>query len=1240
MHSVKIVCLLLLLLYNESTGQQIPNTPPPIISPSPNAAAFQRYGAIPVNYYNGLTQISVPLFDVKSKDISFPIDLSYHASGIKVDDEASKVGLGWTLNASGVISRSIVGGDDFIDGEIGQLMYHSSTPELVQGSIAQTNPNIQGCNVTLFDQTRNYLQYDAEPDQYYYNLPGGKSGKFTLKRNRDVMLAKAEKIDIKVLGIQGEQWTIKTDDGFLYEFFTAESYHGNELIGQHGQHRTAWYLTRIVSPKGNVVTFNYIPKSNYVKSGGKYREILSVATYGSSLDDNDNPIHNSECDAPSPIREPVHGRQYDNVQLDKITFEGGFIQFLYNGREDVLHDEKLYRMEMYKLRGTSQELLKAIDFEYEYFEGMRGSEIASAVFGVTKRLKLKRVYHKGKDNTGVFDYKFDYYNETDDPQFLPSKVSFAKDHWGYYNGRNTNSSLIPSYTNWQTNHVGMTAIGLMGDERDPSKHGHAKLFTLHKLWYPTGGYTEFLYSPHTFDPARSTLNDGSFFAQAVEVDVVDSRYQDHQITLDGDTPGTTPADFTAAQNSVGILDLTNAVATSGGNVVVDMTTFFLFNNEQTTCNFPGHSLTFSIVAQNGTVVYSANIFSLMADVNPAYCVSDASPYTSPYKGIERKQTFGVPPGKYFFQVTIPPNENLFSIIRPTFKYPVRVSSDGSGESTAQIGGGIRIQAIHNYERPNLDLANPSTVPEVIRFVYDYTGDHNNNGISGTHSFGVRSARPEYSYFEYIDKTIYQGTLNVAWDIRCETLKRNGDGIMGLAAHGSPVSYDQVTVLYGASGENGQTVYTYYNAPPRIFGYTDPAYLNALTTVPRRPPAYPALLDPLNGALQMQRDRKYVSAGEFQDVRLIENDYVNVHDFNSRIVWGVEKRLVSSGDEVDCKYMTLVYPVHQFSWINLKQTKETLHDQVSSLKQVKIQNFKYGASHYQVTEVEDVQPGKTIIKTFKYPADYSDAVATPELKQMRGDLHMHSTVVESKTVQRVGAAETVLAHDIQLFKANSGTILPSSSASLVTDKPQSVTGFPQYVPLNGLDTLKYKTNFILEYNPNNDVKSSRKPRNIISSYQWGYEGAYVTAEIFNCLPKDAFYTSFEEIGEGNSADAKTGSRSQTGGYAKALTNLTPGKYTLTYWQKNSDWQLISTQVTVGPDLSYSINLSGHVDEVRFAPAYAWMKTYTYRPLVGLHEAIDENNRVTCFEYDPFNRLEIIRDNQKNIVKQLKYYYRQK
>ena len=79
---------------------------------TPEASAFKKYGEECINEYTGTVDISVPLYSVKCKDLKIPLVLRYDASGIKVEQEASWVGLGWNLMVGGCINYVCAGGHD------------------------------------------------------------------------------------------------------------------------------------------------------------------------------------------------------------------------------------------------------------------------------------------------------------------------------------------------------------------------------------------------------------------------------------------------------------------------------------------------------------------------------------------------------------------------------------------------------------------------------------------------------------------------------------------------------------------------------------------------------------------------------------------------------------------------------------------------------------------------------------------------------------------------------------------------------------------------------------------------------------------------------------------------------------------------------------------------------------------------------------------------------------------------
>jgi hypothetical protein len=67
---------------------------------------------MPVNEASGTPSIALPLYEIHSGEISVALSASYHASGVRVTDVASWLGLGWSLNAGGTITRVVRGNPD------------------------------------------------------------------------------------------------------------------------------------------------------------------------------------------------------------------------------------------------------------------------------------------------------------------------------------------------------------------------------------------------------------------------------------------------------------------------------------------------------------------------------------------------------------------------------------------------------------------------------------------------------------------------------------------------------------------------------------------------------------------------------------------------------------------------------------------------------------------------------------------------------------------------------------------------------------------------------------------------------------------------------------------------------------------------------------------------------------------------------------------------------------------------
>lgn len=135
-------------------GQLEGPIPENFFSASPDVMAFQKHNLLPVNLYTGKVNLSIPIYEIKSGSISVPISISYNSGGIKVDEFASSVGMGWTLNAGGSIVRIV---KDLPDNEVGYAAHVENDWDL--GVFIRPALSAQGYNRKGAKSMQTYLTW-------------------------------------------------------------------------------------------------------------------------------------------------------------------------------------------------------------------------------------------------------------------------------------------------------------------------------------------------------------------------------------------------------------------------------------------------------------------------------------------------------------------------------------------------------------------------------------------------------------------------------------------------------------------------------------------------------------------------------------------------------------------------------------------------------------------------------------------------------------------------------------------------------------------------------------------------------------------------------------------------------------------------------------------------------------------------------------------------------------------------
>jgi len=70
---------------------------------TPSASQFLKYTEVPVSDYTGIPNISIPLYNINEDGLNVPIELNYHSGGIRVNEEAGYVGLGWSMQIGSIV---------------------------------------------------------------------------------------------------------------------------------------------------------------------------------------------------------------------------------------------------------------------------------------------------------------------------------------------------------------------------------------------------------------------------------------------------------------------------------------------------------------------------------------------------------------------------------------------------------------------------------------------------------------------------------------------------------------------------------------------------------------------------------------------------------------------------------------------------------------------------------------------------------------------------------------------------------------------------------------------------------------------------------------------------------------------------------------------------------------------------------------------------------------------------------
>lgn len=435
---------------------------PKLIRESPQVAGFRRYGEYPISPATGVPQIEIPLYEIKVNDITVPISISYHASGIKVEDIATPVGLGWTLNTGGVITASV---KNVVD-KAGYTNNGLTSTQDVEKKMK--DPRYQSSSLWE-DYLSGKSANDTQSDRYVYNF-NGNSGVFRYNSLTNELTTIPYAPLIVTLTTAG--FKITDTDGLIYYFEKLE-----EVISGMTSTSRSWYLTKIESQlTGTIVNYKY-------KAGTNYTEYVTtqIASKGISyefdLEKGPGSYETKEITQAGTAEYQRELVSYSPLLLEEITWNTNKIKLNY--KTDRL-DKYKDRLETITVE-TESAVVKNITLNNKSYWGNNEKNY---------RMRLDDIRVNGEK------YMFTYNNLA-----LPDYKNFSStvtgircrdDYWGYYTGRESMDFIPSEYNN----------IGSYSANRNPSEY-HMQACILNKITYPTGGYTEFTYEANRVPYAYS-----------------------------------------------------------------------------------------------------------------------------------------------------------------------------------------------------------------------------------------------------------------------------------------------------------------------------------------------------------------------------------------------------------------------------------------------------------------------------------------------------------------------------------------------------------------------------------------------------------------------------------------------------------------------------------------------------------------------------------------------------------------
>ncbi|OUS03339.1 hypothetical protein A9Q86_00025 [Flavobacteriales bacterium 33_180_T64] len=458
-------------------GQELPE----VIPPSPTVANLMQFEEVPVSYYTGQPNISIPIYSKSiNSELGINIALSYNTQGIKINSRSSWSGTGWSLFAGGTISRTVRGVPDESANNLAKGVLH-----LDNYWDYETLPDSLKLKYNWRAVGSSTNKNDTDVDLYQFNFLNY-SGRFIIVKEGGNLVPKliSKSQNFKIEFVHNSyimsSFIITDANGYKYTFDIIESTTSTPVTGSESQEgvqtipssgasadyiaNSAWHLSSIKASNDVVLaTFNYndVSEDYLVSVNRSYNDIIEVdgLTIAQLLS---NPYNLGQLKPKSTLS--YFSTSTVTKKISNIVFRDStkvFFDISASSHPEtggaVLNTIRIVDAK------DPMNIIENKRFEFDYTDPLISNPSRLWLYGITETA-----------NGTHQDYKLEYYNEENLAEF----DSIETDPWGYDSG------------------IGSTTINC-GTNSTFSGH---KIETglLTSIEYPTGGVKEFVFEHNSY----------------------------------------------------------------------------------------------------------------------------------------------------------------------------------------------------------------------------------------------------------------------------------------------------------------------------------------------------------------------------------------------------------------------------------------------------------------------------------------------------------------------------------------------------------------------------------------------------------------------------------------------------------------------------------------------------------------------------------------------------------------------